>query len=127
VNDDGTISIMEERLTSDEASLMYRGREGEDVAANKGVVISLDTRVTPELSLEGDARDIIRAIQQLRKDEGYHMQDRIVLYIEGADDIIQMHGDLVLNETNAHFGKNDGKPRKIDLDKRHVTITFAKV
>jgi isoleucyl-tRNA synthetase/phosphohistidine phosphatase SixA len=127
VNDDGTISIMEERLTSDEASLMYRGREGEDVAANKGVVISLDTRITPELSLEGDARDIIRAIQQLRKDEGYHMQDRIVLYIEGADDIIQMHGDLVLNETNAHFGKNDGKPRKIDLDKRHVTITFAKV
>ena len=47
-------------------------------------LIALDTTVTPELSAEGTARDVIRVIQQARKDAGLDVSDRIALTV-GAD------------------------------------------
>ena len=43
-----------------------------------GVVV-LDTDVTPELAAEGAARDLIRLVQQARRDAGLHVSDRITL------------------------------------------------
>ena len=42
-----------------------------------GSEVSLDTNITEELRLEGLSRDIVRAIQQLRKDSGFNIEDRI--------------------------------------------------
>ena len=44
-------------------------------------LISLDTSVTPELAAEGTARDVVRVIQQARKDAGLAVSDRIALRI----------------------------------------------
>ena len=47
-------------------------------------LIALDTRVTPELAAEGAARDVVRVVQQARRDAGLSVSDRIRLVI-GAD------------------------------------------
>ena len=48
-----------------------------------GLVV-LDTAVTPELAAEGLARDVVRVVQQARRDAGLDVSDRITLTVDGA-------------------------------------------
>src|SRR5262249_35232045 len=48
---------------------------------DRGTQLALDTRITDDLALEGMAREVIRHVQQARKDAGLEMEDRIVLYL----------------------------------------------
>ncbi len=69
--------------------------------ASSGLVV-LDTAVTPELELEGRARDLIRQIQQARRDAGLDVSDRIQLDVRGGADVIAAfgaHRALVEQET----------------------------
>ena len=45
--------------------------------AQRGIVVALDTIITPELKAEGLAREVVRRIQQMRKDAGFELSDRI--------------------------------------------------
>ena len=49
-----------------------------------GGFVVLDTEVTPELAAEGLARDLVRAVQQARRDAGLDVSDRIALTIAGS-------------------------------------------
>ncbi len=69
-----------------------------------GGFVVLDTAVTPELAAEGLARDVVRAVQQARKDAGLEVTDRITLTLAGdaaAVAAIQAHADLIAGETLA--------------------------
>jgi isoleucyl-tRNA synthetase len=69
-----------------------------------GGFVLLDTATTPELELEGHARDFIRDVQQARRAAGLEVTDRIDLAVEGDDELLAMlaaHGDLVRSETLA--------------------------
>ncbi len=101
VQEDGSVLILDERLSADEVSIMYRGREGEGVATDRGIVVALDMRVTRELENEGLARELIRSIQRLRKEAGYEMGETIAMRIEGADDIVAGHGATIQSATCA--------------------------
>jgi isoleucyl-tRNA synthetase len=71
---------------------------------SSGGFVVLDTMVTPELSAEGMARDVIRAVQQTRKDRELDVSDRIRLEIESdAVTIVALreHLDLIAGETLA--------------------------
>jgi isoleucyl-tRNA synthetase len=97
---------------------------------NAGFVV-LDTVVTPELAAEGLARDVVRAVQQARKDAGLDVSDRIRLQIESdAVAIVAMreHQDLIAGETLAlelefvdgHSGDievGDGSKIRVGLEK----------
>jgi isoleucyl-tRNA synthetase len=67
-------------------------------------LIALDTRVTPSLAAEGTARDVVRVIQQARRDAGLDVSDRITLVI-GADgavaDAVREHSAFIAGETLA--------------------------
>jgi isoleucyl-tRNA synthetase len=68
-----------------------------------GVVV-LDTAVTPELEAEGVARDVVRAVQQARKDAGLDVADRIRLTVEASESVataIQAHQQFLASETLA--------------------------
>ena len=68
-----------------------------------GVVV-LDTVVTPELEAEGKARDLIRQVQQARRDAGLAVSDRINLTVTGPHDVVEAfasHRQLVMGETLA--------------------------
>ncbi len=86
-------------LTPNEVEVGFAGKEGLAVEAGGGFVIALDTALTPELTREGQARDLVRSIQDLRKEADLHIADRIVLALNGADEILAHHGDYVKNET----------------------------
>jgi isoleucyl-tRNA synthetase len=69
-----------------------------------GGFVVLDTAVTPELAAEGLARDVVRAVQQARKDAGLEVTDRIRLLLTGDADAvaaIEAHRALIAAETLA--------------------------
>ena len=74
---------------------------------HNGFVV-LDTTVSPELAAEGLARDVIRAVQQARRDAGLEVSDRISLTVSGDDDVwaaTVAHQQLIMMETLAmQFG-----------------------
>jgi isoleucyl-tRNA synthetase len=69
-----------------------------------GGFVVLDTVTTPELESEGLARDVVRAVQQARRDADLDVSDRIVLTL-GADTVaaaaVRTHQDLIAGETLA--------------------------
>ena len=67
-------------------------------------LVALDTAVTPELAAEGIARDVVRIVQQARREAGLAVSDRIRLTI-GADgavaDAVRAHAEFLAGETLA--------------------------
>ena len=130
-NADGTVTVGQYTLLADEVEISYSGKQGLSVESSDGVVVALSTEITPELELEGDARDLVRAIQDLRKEAGFEFSDRIVLGIEGAGDIMGAHGDYVCSETLATSlltnVPDSSASKTIDIGKRSVQIAVAKV
>ncbi len=84
-----------------------------------GDELALDTTITPELRLEGMARDAVRAIQELRKRSGLRVEDRIRLWYDGAGDwpsAFERFGSTIVAETLA-VELNAGRPAgRADLD-----------
>ena len=123
VSDDGTVSAGGLALVEGEYSLETvvadnTARDGSTntwsgssrvtaMLPNNGFVV-LDTTVTPELAAEGLARDVIRAVQQARRDAGLDVSDRISLTVSGDDDVwaaTVAHQELIMLETLAtQFG-----------------------
>jgi len=69
-----------------------------------GGFVVLDTHLTAELEAEGLARDVVRAVQQARKDAGLDVGDRIALTIAGdpaAIAAVEAHRELIAGETLA--------------------------
>ncbi|HCB59201.1 MAG TPA: hypothetical protein DIT15_01490, partial [Arthrobacter bacterium] len=67
-----------------------------------GGFVVLNTEVTPELEAEGLARDMVRAIQQARKDAGLNVSDRIrttVTAVQTVLDALEANAELVKTET----------------------------
>lgn len=95
------VKIGDEILTGEEVKIGYKGKEGEAVESDSGIVVSLDTRITPELELEGKARDLVRVIQDLRKQADYAVSDRIELQLENAEAILAVWQDYIAAETLA--------------------------
>ncbi|GGB70288.1 isoleucyl-tRNA synthase [Knoellia flava TL1] len=73
-----------------------------------GGFVVLDTEVTPELAAEGLARDVIRAVQQARREAGLDVSDRISLTVTGSQAVWEAtvaHQALIVDETLAtQFG-----------------------
>ncbi|NAZ80825.1 isoleucine--tRNA ligase [Kineococcus sp. R8] len=87
--------------------------EGEDAGRATaplpgGGFVVLDTAVTPELAAEGIARDVVRLVQQARRDAGLHVSDRIRLTVAADGPVwaaVVAHQNLVIEETLAQqFG-----------------------
>jgi isoleucyl-tRNA synthetase len=94
--------VGEVTLDAGEVQVRTRARPGFAVAEGGGWVVALDTELDPALLLEGRARDLIRAVQQLRKDLDLEVSDRIALtYPAGDHDVVAAHGDWIRRETLA--------------------------
>ncbi len=67
-----------------------------------GGFLVLNTEVTGDLEAEGTARDVIRSIQQARRDADFHISDRVVTTVEadaGTLAALEAHAALVRQET----------------------------
>ncbi len=75
---------------------------GYEVAENEGLLVALNTTLTPELRLEGLARDCVRIIQDARKNASLAISDRIKIYCgPGVQEVIATWGDYISTETLA--------------------------
>ena len=101
INADGSVMLAGFTLAADEVEVMATPRPGTVVAHDDGLLVVLDTDLTADLLAEGDARELQRAIQDLRKDAGLELDDRILLHVAGLARGVADHLDLVASETLA--------------------------
>lgn len=87
----------EESLDGEIILVTYQAREGQHVASGHGIVVSLDLVLTEELKAEGFARDIVRNIQDARKQIGCDITDHISLSFEG--DVPEQWLEYICKET----------------------------
>ncbi len=103
---DGSVVAGGVELAEGEYTLRLVPADPERSAAlpgDAGVVV-LDTTVTPELEAEGVARDVVRAVQQARKDAGLDVADRIRLTIDASEPVaaaVRSHQGFLASETLA--------------------------
>ena len=83
---DGSVTLGGVTLAPDEVEILATPRPGTAVAHDEGLVVVIDTELTDDLRAEGDARELQRAIQDLRKDAGLALDDRIELWVDGLPD-----------------------------------------
>ncbi|MFN2103882.1 MAG: isoleucine--tRNA ligase [Candidatus Promineifilaceae bacterium] len=91
-------------LGNDDVLVQTESRGGLAVASDKGVTVAVDTELTPELLREGYARDLVRALNNMRKEAGLDISDRIeVAYEAGgeAGTAFRDFGDYIAQETLA--------------------------
>ena len=125
-HDDGTITIGDETLSSNECSVVYQGKEGHDTAADKGIVVAVETSLSEQLVREGKARDLIRLVQRLRKEQGLEFTDQITLSVTGADALLREHQEMIYSETNAICGENSGTDHREKIGESEVVVRFEK-
>jgi isoleucyl-tRNA synthetase len=104
---DGSVTLAGVTLAADEVEIQATPRPGTAVAEHDGLVVVLDTELTPELRAEGDARELQRAIQDLRKEAGLELDDRIDLWVAGLDPAVAVHLASVAAETLAELAAGD--------------------
>ena len=103
-SDDGTVMVAEETLAPGDYALRLETTEGLEAEPlfRAGMAVVVDITTTPELEAEGLARDLIRLIQNARKDAGFEVTDRIALTIDAPDDLqaqLRPHLELIKGET----------------------------
>jgi isoleucyl-tRNA synthetase len=83
--------------------------------------IVLDTEITNDLKLEGQAREIVRYIQEMRKEAGYEIDNRIKIGYNGLSAVFERFGDIIRKETLAEDIKSQGQKseglKEFDLEK----------
>lgn len=91
-------------VTLEDVEILSEDIEGWLVAAEGNVTVALDTEITPELRMEGIARELVNRIQNLRKSSGLEVTDRIRLWIDAPDALrapIEQMRQYVMEETLA--------------------------
>jgi len=94
-------------LLADELLVESSAPEGYAVAEADGMIVALNTAISPELRLEGAARDLVRSVQDARKRAGLAISDRIALYLASDSEgellaqTLAVYGDYLRGETLA--------------------------
>jgi isoleucyl-tRNA synthetase len=123
-------------LDPEDLVLTHRAEEGWAGAAEKGTQVAIDARVTKELAHEGKARDVVRAIQRLRKDADLEITDRIEIHLFTDDpelrEAIEAHKQYISHETltlawSAAALNGTGHRATVEVDGKKLTIEIKKV
>ena len=77
-------------------------KDGMKVSMENNNFIILNTTLNDDLIREGIAREIVSKVQNLRKEKGFDIENRIILYYNGSlDDVLDEFGDYIKKETLA--------------------------
>ncbi|HEY4720365.1 MAG TPA: DUF5915 domain-containing protein, partial [Anaerolineae bacterium] len=98
------VTVGEFDLGPDEVLVTPQPREGFAIASEGGVVVALDTHVTPDLRREGQAREVVRRVQDLRKQAGFEISDHIALMYQASGEVkeaIEQWAAYIQSETLA--------------------------
>lgn len=106
-NDKAILSINNqiEEFDSEIILVKFQAKDGQHIVSDSGIVVSLDLEITEELKREGLARDVIRNVQDARKQLGCDIMDRVV--IELSESFPKEWTEYLCNETMSYLGNID--------------------
>jgi isoleucyl-tRNA synthetase len=126
---DGFIEVAGERLSPAEVEVRADRHEEFALADDGGWAVALDLELDDELRREGLARELVRSLNDLRKDVGLDIADRVVLAID-ADDAVwaaaDAHRDYVMNEVLAVelTRAPAGEAHELTVDGHDITVSI---
>jgi isoleucyl-tRNA synthetase len=123
------------KILPEEVEVRLTAKEGFSVASEGAYLAALVTELTPELIEEGLARELVRRIQDLRKQTGLEIADRIHLYYKatpGMEAAIKSFKDYIMGETLSVELVSGELPTglvtsKDNVDGEEIAITLTKV
>jgi len=117
-------------LTPEDVTISRSVKEGLAAANDQEIVAILETQLTPELLLEGLAREIINKLNTMRREMGLEVTDRIEVVLDTTERVkscLEEYGDYISGEVLAKkitFGTCDGS--EWDLNGEKTTIAISK-
>ncbi len=121
-------------LSGDDVLIQTESRGGLAVASEKGVTVAVDVALTPELIQEGYARDLVRTINNMRKEAGLDIADRIRLGYAAEGDVAAAlvgYADMITQETlttelTAELLGDGAFSQTADIGDGQVTLSLVK-
>jgi isoleucyl-tRNA synthetase len=96
------IEVLGQAVRLEDLQIQRTEREGLKVITEHGFTVALDTELTEDLLVEGLARELVNRVQNLRKDSGFAVSDRIRLAIAHNDrltTVVEAHRQTICRET----------------------------
>jgi isoleucyl-tRNA synthetase len=137
IEQEGKISVDVEgesiELLLEEVLIISQDIPGWSVASDQGLTVALDVTLTDELKQEGIARDLVNRIQNLRKDMGLEVQDKIHVKISNDNELVNASlggfGDYIQSETQALSLELSAKPEgavMLEMDDFEIAVLVKK-
>ncbi|HKK41075.1 MAG TPA: DUF5915 domain-containing protein, partial [Bacteroidales bacterium] len=135
-NGSGTLSLngQEIILNSDDVEIISEDIPGWQVANDGKLTVALDITVTDELRYEGIAREFVNRIQNIRKEAGFDVTDKITVLIEDNDfvrEAVKRHSAYIGSQTLATSVQltdsfDQVNTRDVDIDEVMVKVEVRK-
>ncbi len=125
--DGETVSLLPE-----EVKVYANERPGYAVAEEGGCAVAVNTALTPALLLEGQARELVRRLQDMRKNAGLEISDRITVRWQPngrVSEVMAAHGETVAQEvlaTSLTAGESEGYSETVEVDGEKVEFWVAR-
>lgn len=129
----GTITLSGYELNLDDVEIRTQDITGWLVANDGKLTVALDITITPELKSEGIARELINKIQNLRKENGLEVTDKISLEIQANEEIeksVNENMEYICSETLTQkltFVSNTTDGTELDINEIKIKIVLKKV
>ncbi|MBW4029044.1 MAG: isoleucine--tRNA ligase, partial [Acidobacteria bacterium] len=121
-----TLSTGEFALGAQDVELRVKSQGGFAVSREGAEVIALDLTLDDGLRRRGYLRDVVRQVQDLRKNTGLDVADRIVLHVTGLEDLASQF-DVLASEvlaTAIHAGPGEGVGTVLELDDERLALAW---
>lgn len=119
-------------LSQDDVEISSQDIEGWLVANSNGITVALDITITEELKQEGIARELVNRIQNIRKDSGFEVTDKIQVHLQSNETLqkaVQANEEYIKSETlteSLFFEENVNNGIEIEFDDIKTKITITK-
>jgi len=122
------------KITTEDVEIISEDIPGWLVANEGRLTVALDITVTPELLHEGIAREFVNRIQNIRKESGYEVTDKIDVQIEDLEfvhEAVRKHSDYIASQTLAGSivltaSLSGADVKEIDIEEQMVKVVIRK-
>ncbi|MEO8539656.1 MAG: isoleucine--tRNA ligase [bacterium] len=129
-----TVVVAGKELEAEDILLQAQDTDGFAAAQEAGYTVAVTTAITPELADEGLARELVRRIQDMRREAGFDLADRITTWVAGDADVVRVlgtQGEYISAETLTTSLLSEEPPSEVhsaeqDLEGTKVRIGVRK-